>query len=93
MVARGLTKKTKASAVKKAARTFKAINVTKAQGTVTYAKTSGSKRLTVNKKTGRITVRKNTKKGIYTAKVKVKAAGNGNYKAKITTVKVTIKVQ
>ncbi len=67
--------------------------VTKAQGTVTYTKTGGSKYLTVQKSTGKIVVAKGTPKGTYKIKVKVKAAGNKNYKAKTKTVTVTVKVK
>ncbi len=83
----------KAKNVKKAKKVFKAITVKNAKGTVTYARTGGSKKLTVNKKTGKITLKKGTKKGTYRIKVKVKAAGTGNYKSwnKTVTVKVTVK--
>ena len=69
------------------------ISVTKAQGTVTYAKSSGSGHLSVNKSTGKVTVKKGTGTGTYSAKVKVKAAGNATYKAltKTVTVKITVK--
>ncbi len=47
-----------------------------------------------NAKTGKITVKKGTKKGTYRIKVEVMAAGNGNYlasKAKTVSVKVKVK--
>ncbi len=64
-----------------------------AKGKVTYAKASGSARLTVNKTTGKVTVKKGTKKGTYAIKIKVKAAGTYQYKAKAKTItcKVTVK--
>lgn len=70
-----------------------AIIVKKNQGTVTYKKLSGSKKLTINKKTGKVTVRKGTKKGLYKIKVKVTAKGNAKYKAgsKNVTVKIRVK--
>lgn len=71
----------------------KAITVSNAQGTVTYAKSSGNKKITINKKTGKITVKKGLKKGTYKVKIKVKAAGNASYKAATKTVTVTIKVK
>ena len=79
--------------LKKKNQTFKAITVSKAQGTVTYQKTKGNSKFTVNKKTGKITVKKGTKKGTYTIKVKVSAKGNANYKAlnKTVNVKITVK--
>ncbi|MCR5208065.1 MAG: leucine-rich repeat domain-containing protein [Eubacterium sp.] len=70
-----------------------AISVTKAKGTVSYAKKSGNKNITINKKTGKITIKKGLKKGTYTLKVKVKAAGNAEYKAAVKTVTVKIKVK
>ena len=68
--------------------------VKKGQGTVTYAKKSGTKKITINKKTGKVTVKKGLKKGTYKVKVKVKAKGNANYKAsKWKTVIFKIKVK
>ena len=68
---------------------------TKQQGTLSYAKVASgsSSYLTVNKSTGKVTVKKGTKKGTYTIKIKVTATGNANYKAKAATVtcKVTVK--
>ena len=68
------------------------LQVTKAQGTVTYAKTSGSSYLTVNSTTGKVTAKKGTNKGTYTAKISVSAAGSTNYlsKKQTVTVKVTV---
>lgn len=71
----------------------KTIKLSKAQGTVTYKKTSGNKKISVNKKTGKITVKKGLKKGTYKVKIKVTAAGNASYKAKVKTVTVKIKVK
>jgi len=53
------------------------------------------KYFTVNKKKGTLTVKKGLKKkGIYTVKVKVKAAGNAKYKASgWKTVKIRVKVR
>ena len=67
--------------------------VSKAQGKVTYKKSSGNSKISVNSKTGKITVKKGLKKGSYKIKVKVKAAGNATYKAKTKTVTLTIKVK
>ena len=53
----------------------------KGQGAKTYVKKSGNKKITIAKKTGKVTVKKGLKKGTYKVKVKVKAAGNANYKA------------
>jgi hypothetical protein len=96
-------------AVKAVAKTVKAANVKKknqavsgavaftkkAQGKVTYAKVAkgSDKNLTINKTSGKITVKKGTKKGVHKLVVKVTAAGNGNYKAgsKTVTVRITVK--
>ncbi len=94
MTAKAVKKSLKAKKVKKAKKTVSgAIKVKNAKGKVTYSKAGGSAKLTINKKTGKITVKKGTKKGTYSIKVKVKAAGNKNYKAltKKVTVKVTVK--
>lgn len=66
----------------------------KGQGTVAYEKVAkGSSRwLTVAKKTGKITVAKNTPKGTYKIKVNVTAAGNSNYKKLTKPVIVTVRV-
>lgn len=66
----------------------------KGQGTKTYVKKSGSKMITINKKNGKVTVKKGLKKGTYKVKVKVKAKGNANYKAsawKAVTLKILVK--
>lgn len=70
-----------------------AMTVSKAQGSVIYTKSSGNKKITINKKTGKITVKKGLKKGTYKVKIKVKAAGNASYKAATKTVTVPIKVK
>ena len=71
----------------------KVLAVSGAQGKVTYTKVSGKKKITIDKNTGKITVKKKLKKGTYKVKVKVSAAGNANYKAGEKTVTVTIKVK
>lgn len=53
----------------------------KGQGKLSYAKASGNKNITIAKANGKVTVKKGLKKGTYKVKVKVKAAGNANYKA------------
>jgi len=62
------------------------------KGAVTYAKVSGSKYLTVGKKTGKITVAAKTPVGIYTIKIKATAAGDGNFKAKSVTKSIKVRV-
>lgn len=71
----------------------KAFKITKAQGKVTFKKASGDKMITVSS-AGKITVKKGLKKGkTYTVKVKVTAAGNGNYLKGTKTVTLKIKVK
>ena len=65
----------------------------KGQGTVTYVKKSGNKKIAINKTTGKVTVKKGLKKGTYKVKINVTAAGNGNYKKVTKPVTVTIKVK
>ncbi len=82
------------SKVKKAAQVVKPITIVKKQGTLTYTKLSGSStKLLLNKTTGKVTVKKGTKKGKYKIKIKVYAAGNTNYFSNyaIKTVYVTVK--
>ena len=87
----------KAAKVKKKAVTVAApLKFTKkAQGKVTYAKVAkgSAKCLTVNKKTGKVTVKQGTKKGTYKVKIKVTAKGNKNYKAGSETVTCTVVVK
>ena len=103
-----VTKKTKTVKYKKLKKkklTVKAITkVSGAKGTLSYTKGAVkykgkkaskkvAKKIVVNKKKGKITLKKGLKKGTYTVKVKVKAAATGNYKAASKTVTVKIKVK
>ena len=68
------------------------------EGKVTYKKVKVNKKkyarkFTVNKKTGKITVKKGVKKGTYKLTVKVSAAGNGDYEAGSRNVTVKIRVK
>ncbi|WP_176762419.1 BspA family leucine-rich repeat surface protein [Eubacterium oxidoreducens] len=83
----------KASKLKKKAVKKKALTVSKAAGTVTFQMKSGNAKIKVSKKNGKITLKKNLKKGTYKVKVVVKAVGNDCYKAKkvVKTVKVKVK--
>ena len=67
----------------------------KAIGSVTYTKVAkgSAKCLSVNKKTGKVTVAKGTTAGTYKLKMKVAASGNANYKAKAQTVTVKVIVK
>ena len=95
---KGKTAIIKYKKLKKKARTLsvtKVIKTTnKGQGRLSYKKASGNKKITINKTTGKVTVKKGLKKGTYKMKVKVMAAGNADYKAsvwKTVTFKVKIK--
>lgn len=57
------------------------------------AKKSFKSKFKVNAKTGTVTVKKGTAKGVYQIKAKVKDAGNVNYKAKSVTRTAKIKVR
>ena len=65
----------------------------KGMGTVTYVKSSGNKKITVNKKTGKVTVKKGLKKGTYKVKVKITASGTSTYKKATKTVTFRIRVK
>ena len=86
------TKTVKYKNLKKAKRTVAPITVKKAKGKVKYKKLSGSKKLTL-KSNGTIVVKKGSKKGTYTAKIKVTAKGNSTYKSASKTVKIKVKVR
>ena len=93
MKVKASAKTVKLAAVKKKNVTVKAITVKKSIGKVTYKKASGNKKIKINSKTGKLTLKKGLKKGTYTVKVKVTAKGNKNYKAASKTVKVKIVVK
>ena len=85
LAVKGKTATVKYKKLKKKAQKLKAAKViritNKGQGKLTYAKVSGNKKITINKKTGKVTIKKKLKKGTYKVNVKVKAAGDKNYKA------------
>ena len=88
----------KYSAVKKKAQTLGVTSVitftNNGQGTRTYVKLSGNKKITVAGTTGQVTVQKKLKKGTYQVKVKVRANGNANYNASAwKTVTFTVRVK
>lgn len=59
-----------------------------------YVKESeAKKKITVNRKTGKVTIGKGLKKGKYTVSITVKAKGDLIYKALTKTVKVKITVK
>ena len=70
----------------------KIFTITGAQGTVTFKKKSGPKKITISK-TGKVTVKKGLKRGTYKLKVNVTAAGTDRYLPVTKTVKVKIRVK
>ena len=70
----------------------KVLDVSGAQGKVTYSKYSGENAIKVSKK-GNITVGKNVEPGTYGIRIAVSAAGDDFYKAKTVykTVNITVK--
>ena len=81
----------------------KAVTVKNAKGKVTYQRVritcskkllkTAKKKILVNKKTGKITLKKGLKKGTYKISIKVTAAGDKIYKAGSKTVTVTVKIK
>ncbi len=101
LTAKGKTVKLKKKKLKKKAQKIvptKAMTVSNPKGSVSYSKVSVSKKkfkknFKVDAATGKITVKKKTKKGTYKVKVKVTAAGDANYNAASKTVTVKVKVK
>lgn len=83
----------KAKTLKKKAVKIKAFKITKAKGKVTYKRLKGSsKQLSLISKSGKIKIKKGTKKGKYKFKIKISAKGNSSYKSKsiIKTIKIKV---
>ncbi len=93
MTVRTAVKTVHLSKVKKAKQTVSPITVRNARGRVTYTRKSGFRCLTVDSKTGKITVKKGTKAGTYIAYIRVAAAGDKNFRKLAKTVKVKIIVK
>ena len=81
------------TSLKKKSQSFTLGASVNSKGTLSYKKTSGNSGISVNSKTGKVTVKKGLKKGTYKIKVQVKAAAKGNYKAGTKTVTVTVRVK
>ena len=71
----------------------KVLTVKKAKGKVAFIKKSGSSKIRINKKTGKVTVKKGLKKKTYKVKVTVKAAGNKSYWPKKVTKTFKIRIK
>ncbi len=97
LAVRGRTAQVKYSALKKKNQYLalsKVITLTrKGQGTRTYVKATGNRKILINKTTGKVTIKRGLKKGTYKVKVKVTASGSRNYKARTRTTTFTIKVR
>lgn len=87
------TKNLSYKALKKKAQVFTLGTSVNSKGTLTYKKLSGSSAVSVNSKTGKLTVKKGLKKGTYRVKVQIKSAAKGNYTAGSRTVTVTVRVK
>ena len=85
-----LKKAYKAGKLKKSAQTFKIKST--AQGTVTYEKISGSKKIKIDKN-GNVTVKKGTKKGTYTVTVNISAKATKKRYASSVRKTLTVKVK
>lgn len=84
----------KYSKLKKKNRTIsrsKVITIKNKKTKITYIKKSGNKKIKINKKTGKVTVRKGLKKGTYKIVVAVTAAESAVYKSR--TKKVTFRIR
>ena len=101
MVARGKTVKLKAKKLRKKSvkvKPSKAYSITGAKGKLTFKKVKVNKKkyrkkFLVNKSTGRITVKKGVRKGVYQVTVRIHAAGDEHHAPKIVKVKVRIRVR
>ena len=87
------TKNLSYNALKKKTQVFTLGTSVNSKGTLTYKKLSGSRAVSVNSKTGKLTVKKGLRKGTYRVKVQIKSAAKGNYTAGSRTVTVTVRVK
>ena len=91
------TKSVKYKNVRKKALTVAPLTVKNKVGTLSYKVTGGTakskKALKLNTKTGRVTVKKGTKKGTYKIKVRVTASGSKYFEKATAAKTVTVKVK
>lgn len=87
------TKNLSYNTLKKRAQVFTLGTSVNSKGTLTYKKLFGSRAVSVNSKTGKLTVKKGLRKGTYRVKVQIKSAAKGNYTAGSRTVTVTVRVK
>lgn len=91
---KAVARSAKASKLKKKAVTLaRPLTVKRAQGKLAYKKISGNKKITVNAKTGKLTLEKGLKKGKYNVKIRITAKGNANYNAASKKIKVVVRVK
>lgn len=92
LMVKATTKTVKAKTLKKKSLKVKPITVKNALGTVSYNRVGGNakskKALTINTKTGTVTVKRKTKKGTYKIRVDVVASGYKESKSVWVTVRV-----
>ncbi len=81
-----------AKTLKKKAATFKLKATVSSKAKATFSKVKGNKKITVSK-AGKVTVKKNLKKGTYKVTVKVKAPATATAKAANRNVTITIRVK
>lgn len=87
------TKTVKYRALKKSKKTVTPLSVKGNKTALSYQKVSGSKKLTINKNTGKVTVKKKTKKGTYKMKVRITAKTSWKYSSAQATATVIVKVK
>ena len=94
----GKTAKVKYKKLRKKKQTLNASQVINgldtARGAKTFYKVKGNKKISINKNTGKVTIKKGLRKKTYKIKIKVKAAGNNGYYAsgyKYATIKIKVK--
>ena len=87
------SKTLKVATVKKKAQKIALGASVNSKGKMSFKKVSGNKAITVNTKTGTLTVKKGLKKGTYKVKVQITSKATGSYNAGKKTVTVTVRVK
>lgn len=87
------SKTLKVATVKKKAQKIALGASVNSKGKMSFKKVSGNKAITVNTKTGALTVKKGLKKGTYKVKVQITSKATGSYNAGKKTVTVTVRVK
>ena len=87
------SKAIKKTDVNKKAQSFSLNASVNSNGKISYEKVSGSKQLSINKTTGKITVKKGTSTGTYKADIKLTAAAKGEYGTSAKTITITVNVK